>query len=118
MDMLLIGNGCVTAAEEEAQMAVWSIMASPLIMGNDVRTIKGDRARQTLLNRDAIGVSQDKMGKAGTRLTQPKLASTGVELWARALSGGNVAVALLNKDAVRITFAFSLLSAWVGYGRV
>ena len=40
--MLLIGNGCITAAEEEAQMAIWSVMASPLIMGNDVRAIKGD----------------------------------------------------------------------------
>jgi|EP01046_Picozoa_sp_COSAG06_P074266 alpha-N-acetylgalactosaminidase len=33
MDMLLIGNGCVTHDEEMTQMAIWAISASPLIMG-------------------------------------------------------------------------------------
>ena len=32
-DMLLIGNGCISLAEERTQMAIWSIIASPLIMG-------------------------------------------------------------------------------------
>jgi len=33
-DMLLIGNGCISAAEERTQMAIWSIVAAPLIMGS------------------------------------------------------------------------------------
>ena len=32
--MLLIGNGCISAAEERTQMAIWSIVAAPLIMGS------------------------------------------------------------------------------------
>ena len=31
--MLLIGNGCISEDEERTQMAIWSIIASPLIMG-------------------------------------------------------------------------------------
>ena len=27
-DMLLIGNGCLTYAEEQTQMALWSVLAS------------------------------------------------------------------------------------------
>ena len=44
-DMLLIGatsadgTPCLSAAEERTQMAIWSITASPLIMGNDVRNL-------------------------------------------------------------------------------
>lgn len=41
MDMLVIGNyqqnkgsNCLSDAEEHTQMALWSISASPLIMGN------------------------------------------------------------------------------------
>ena len=32
-DMLLIGNGCLTHAEEQTQMSLWAIFAAPLIMG-------------------------------------------------------------------------------------
>ena len=34
--VLLIGNGCITPDEERTQMAIWSIVAGPLIMGNDM----------------------------------------------------------------------------------
>ena len=37
--MLLIGAGCLSEAEEQTQMAIWSVAAAPLIMGNDLRNI-------------------------------------------------------------------------------
>ena len=41
-DMLLAGTDCLTLREETTQMAIWSIVTAPLIMGNDVRnTQKG-----------------------------------------------------------------------------
>lgn len=49
-------------------MAIWSITAAPLIMGNDVRTIPAG-SRQILLNKGAIAIDQDPLGKAGGRLT-------------------------------------------------
>ena len=60
MDMLLIGardtkSGapCVSLDEERTQMAIWSISASPLIMGNDMRNVSAE-SRAILFNRQAI----------------------------------------------------------------
>ena len=91
-DMLLIGNGCLTTAEEQTQMAIWSITASPLIMGNDVRNVSAASAA-ILKNADAIAVDQDARGLMGGRLSTDR---AGAQTWARQLSGGAVAVGLYN----------------------
>jgi len=92
MDMLLIGNGCISTDEEKTQMAIWSISASPLIMGNDLRSVP-DVSKAILQNTDAIAVSQDSLGKMGGRIT----GDVNQQVWARELSEGKVAVALYNK---------------------
>ena len=110
-DMLIIGNGCITEAEEETQMALFAIMAAPLIMGNDVRNITSARSRATLLNRHAIAVDQDPLGHAGHRLSP--YSSSGVEVWVRGpLHDGEFAVALVNKNnaARDVTFKPTELS--------
>lgn len=97
-DMLLVGardakgGPCLTEAEERTQMSIWAIIASPLIMGNDARSI-GPASRATLLNEHVIGVNQDARGMPGLRLSAFGAA---VELWARNLTTG-IAVALYNK---------------------
>jgi hypothetical protein len=92
MDMLLIGNGCITTDEEKTQMAIWSISASPLIMGNDLRKVP-DASKAILQNTDAIAVSQDPLGKMGVRISE----NVDEQVWARELAKGEVAVALYNK---------------------
>ena len=73
-DMLLIGakdasgKACLSVAEERTQMAIWSLSAAPLIMGNDARTI-GEPSKRILLNPHALAISQDKLGMAGVRLS-------------------------------------------------
>lgn len=94
-DMLLIGNDCITDDEARTQMAIWSISAAPLIMGNDIRSI-GASQRAILLNKDAIAVDQDPAGIMGTRIT-PK---GNWEIWSRPLADGSVAVALYNKNGL------------------
>jgi len=96
MDMLLIGSSCVTEDEERTQMAIWAISASPLIMGNDLRNVSA-ASKAILLNSDAIAVSQDALGQMGKRLDGQTAASP-AQVWARNLAGGDVAVALFNKD--------------------
>ena len=66
---LIIGNDCITEAEEETQMALFAIMAAPLIMGNDARNISSARSKATLLNRHAIAVDQDPKGRSGHRIS-------------------------------------------------
>lgn len=92
--MLLIGNDCITDDQARTQMAIWSLVAAPLIMGNDVRNIS-DSTRAILLNKDAIAINQDSLGKQGTRIS-PKGT---LEVWSRELSDGSVAVGLLNKGS-------------------
>ena len=92
-DMLLIGNQCLTLPEEQTQMALWSISAAPLIMGNDLRNITA-ASKAVLLNKGAIAVSQDTLGKMGHRLNVSADGKT--QLWARQLTGGAVAVGAYN----------------------
>jgi len=90
-DMLLIGNFGLSQNQERAQMALWSIMASPLIMSTDLRNLRPD-ARALLLNRMAISINQDPMGKQGKRISS----QGSIQIWTRPLSGGSFAFAFLN----------------------
>lgn len=94
-DMLLIGNGCISEAEERTQMAIWAIIASPLIMGNDMRNVS-DSSKAILMNQDAIAVNQDALGQMGLRLSPTAL--TPQQIWYRNLEHGDVAVGLYNKQ--------------------
>lgn len=97
-DMLLIGEHeagglpGVSLEEGKTQFGMWAMMAAPLIMGNDLRAVPDD-AKAILLNEEVIAVDQDPLGQMGLRMT-PKGTT---EVWARNLSNGDVAVALLNK---------------------
>lgn len=50
-------------------MALWAIMAAPLFMSNDLRTISPE-ARGILQNKLVIGINQDPMGIQGRRLVK------------------------------------------------
>lgn len=49
-DMLLIGNFGLSLEQSKAQMAIWAILAAPLIMSNDLDRISPEFA-DILLNR-------------------------------------------------------------------
>lgn len=61
---MLIGNYALSDEQSKSQMAIWSIMAAPLLMSVDLRTIKPDH-RDILLNPHAIAINQDPMGIMG-----------------------------------------------------
>merc|ERR1712048_1178125 len=95
LDMLLISNDCVTLDEQKTQMAIWSISASPLIMGNDLRKVPPE-SKAILQNKDAIAISQDAKGKMGIR--HPSYTSkSSSQVWFRELENGDIAVGLYNK---------------------
>ena len=113
MDMLIIGNGCITQDEERTQMAIWAISASPMLMGNDLRDVPAT-SKAILLNEGAIAVSQDPLGRMGIRHAAFTKDSP-TQVWTRQLENGDVAVALYNKGGdpnhwyattADITFAF------------
>ncbi|XP_056150645.1 alpha-N-acetylgalactosaminidase-like [Lampris incognitus] len=70
-DMLVIGNFGLSIDQSRAQMALWAIMAAPLFMSNDLRTISSG-ARAILQNKMIISINQDPMGVQGRRIIKEK----------------------------------------------
>jgi len=56
-------------------MALWSIMAAPLILSVDLRTIS-DWARELILNKNLIAINQDPLGAMGRRILKVILLSS------------------------------------------
>lgn len=93
-DMLEVGNGGMTPTEYRTHFSLWAILAAPLMAGNDVRNMSAE-VKDILMNRDVIAVDQDKLGKAGYRISQ----NGETEVWMKSLDRGAVAVALFNRSA-------------------
>jgi alpha-galactosidase len=91
MDMLEVGMG-MTPDEDKAHFAIWAMMASPLILGNDLRSIP-EATRTILTNKDVIAVSQDKLGVPAWKFMDDGK----IEYWARPLADGNWAMMILNR---------------------
>ena len=61
-DMLEIGNGHMSDDEYRTHMSLWALTASPLLAGNDIRSMS-DTTKSILLNKEVIAVDQDALGK-------------------------------------------------------
>ena len=55
--MLIIGNFGLSFEQSKTQMALWSIMAAPLLMGNDLRNLAPEM-KAVLLADEVIAVDQ------------------------------------------------------------
>jgi alpha-galactosidase len=88
-------------------MSLWSILAAPLLAGNDLRSIT-PATLEILTNREVIAVNQDKDGKQGKRVWQ----SGEQEIWTRPLSSGALAVAIFN----RATTEAKVTAPWADLG--
>ncbi len=92
-DMLEIGNGKMTTDEYKTHMSLWVILAAPLLAGNDLSKMT-DTDKSILMNKDAIAIDQDPLGRQGDRLYQ----SGDFDVWTKPLSDGRVAVGLFNRS--------------------
>jgi len=95
-DMLILGNFGLSHDQERVQMGMWAIMASPLIMSNDLRAIR-DSSKQLLTNKAVISINQDKLGKQGTLL----IVKGSIQVWTKPLSDDGIAFAILNMGKSR-----------------
>jgi alpha-galactosidase len=101
-DMLEVGNGGMTTEEYRAHFSLWSLLAAPLIAGNDLRDMKPE-IRDILTNREVIAVNQDPLGSQGRRV----LKSGDQEVWAKQMQDGSRTVVLLNRDVSEKEIGFS-----------
>lgn len=99
-DMLEVGNGKLTYEENKSHFTLWSMMAAPLILGNDIRMfIKEDgsvdrdnKVLHILTNKDVIAVNQDKLG------IQCKRIKSGLkDILVKPLENNEVALCFFNK---------------------
>lgn len=99
-DMLEVGNGGMTVTEYQTHMSLWSLLAAPLLAGNDLRSVPPD-ILAILTNPEVLAVDQDPLGKEATRVWK----DGDLEVWARPLKGGAIAAGLFNRGTTpaRIT---------------
>jgi len=90
-DMLEVGNGRLTHDENVTHMTLWAMLAAPLIAGNNLTQMTPDVA-SILMNKEAIAIDQDALGKQGSRV----FADGPVEIWAKPLTGRRKALAIFN----------------------
>jgi len=90
-DMLEVGNGKLTVPENRAHFSMWAMLAAPLLAGNDLPNMKPE-VKAILTNHDVIAIDQDALGKQASRV----YSDGEVEVWTRPLSGGSLAIAVLN----------------------
>ncbi len=95
-DMLEVGNGKLTLAENRSHFSMWAMLAAPLLAGNDLPHMKPE-ILAILTNRDVIAIDQDRLGQEATRA----YADGEVEVWTRRLAGGAMALAVLNAGSDR-----------------
>ena len=107
-DMLEVGNGGMKHEEYLTHMALWAILAAPLLAGNDLRSMS-DETKAILTNPEVIAVNQDAMGVQGHRVWD----EGPLEIWVKPLADGSQAVGLFNRgeSALKITLDFKAIGA-------
>jgi alpha-galactosidase len=100
-DMMEIGNG-MSVNEDRAHFALWSMMASPLIMGNDLRSASRE-TMDILENKEVIAVNQDSLGIQAMRALDE---NGDLDVWVKPLSNGDWAVCFLNRSELPYTLNF------------
>jgi len=88
-DMIIIGNFALSVDQAKSHLAIWCMMAAPLLMSNDLRAITPEM-RAVLMNSEVIAVDQDPLGKQGMRVKHDKV----FEWWTRPLVNNSYAVTI------------------------
>ena len=100
-DMLEVGNG-MTENEDRAHFTMWCMMASPLILGNDLRNMS-EATRRIILNRDMIAIDQDRLGVQGLHYCD----RDGLAFWFTPLDNGDWAFTILNPTGHDISYSLN-----------
>lgn len=97
-DMLEVGNG-LSVNQDRAHFTMWCMMASPLILGNDIRSMS-DETAAIILDKEVIAINQDALGVQGLRYR----VEGDLEIWFKPLVDGNWAMCLLNRGLEPIEY--------------
>jgi len=102
-DMLATGDQGLSIEEQKSHFALWCIMSSPLILGNDPRIMTKEE-KEIILNKEAIAINQDPT-EQGKRIK----VEGDIEIWAKHLKNGEMALLVLNRNnSEKKNFIFKL----------
>jgi alpha-galactosidase len=91
-DRLEIGDDGMTGTEDQTHMTLWSLLAAPLISGNDLANMP-KTIHDILTNHEIIAIDQDSLGKETTRAS----IEGSTEIWFRELAAGARGIPLFNR---------------------
>lgn len=114
-DMLVIGkvgwgpnvhDTRLTPNEQITHISLWTLQAAPLLIGADMTQFDGFTT-SLMTNPEAMDINQDALGRGATRVYQRER----LEMWARPLADGTIAVGLFNRGlgAARMTATWAEL---------
>ncbi|MCI8325873.1 MAG: alpha-galactosidase [Clostridia bacterium] len=92
-DMLEVGNGNLSAAQNVSHFSLWCMMNAPLILGNDLRNMD-DEVLRIVTNRNLIAVNQDPLGIPAKRLRKGR-----IDVLVKPLRDGSAAICFFNKSS-------------------
>jgi len=84
----------MTAAQAQAQFSLWTILAAPLMLGDDPRTMPAS-TRAMVLDPEVIAIDQDRLGIQGWLVQRHRA----VDVWLKPLADGSSAVVMLNRGS-------------------
>jgi alpha-galactosidase len=102
-DMMEVGHG-MSENEDRAHFSMWCMLASPLMAGNDLRSMKKETIN-ILTDKEAIAINQDTLGVQAYLLQQ----KDSVDTWIKPLANNEVAICFLNRSTkpVVVNYNFS-----------
>src|ERR1041384_3136099 len=114
-DMLVVGkvgwgprlrDSRLSPSEQYVHITLWTLLASPLLLGNDLSQMDAFELN-LVTNDEVLAVHQDALGKAADRVAK----DGDLEVGARPLADGSMAVGLFNRDemAMPVTIRWSEL---------
>lgn len=110
-DMLTVGQGAMTETQYRSQFFLWAVLGSPLILGNDVRSMDNFTI-ELLTSSEVLAVNQDK------DCVQASLAhfEGATEVWVKPLSSRNFAAVLFNNGPEPANVTLEISSNYQGNG--
>ncbi|KAJ3103155.1 hypothetical protein HDU97_010363 [Phlyctochytrium planicorne] len=108
LDMLEVGNGGMNIPEYRSHFSAWSALKSPLLLGNDLRSMTDD-IFEIIANEEVIAINQDPLGVSARRVFKSSnsaldamknstlAAKQFLDVWVGPLSNGDRVLFVLNR---------------------
>jgi len=120
------GDGGMTIGEYRASLSVYAVMASPIIISADLRTLARRHPECLAMlkaSNEVIAISQDPLGRPGRLVRQDTNASNQqapattttitAQIWVRQLESGGVAAVLFNRAEHEVQLTLTWTAAGI-----